>query len=141
MDSAQSIGWSCQLQDLLLSLLFFCIVLIPTVCPFVSTLNLFIPGDGGSTGNCAAIQLYEYIFCVSLTRVSRRSTPLKCSLVGLQGGWGARRMKIFNAITGLNKYKKNLISHHCLRQKPNAQTMNKLVTLYLRQFKHFRTSS
>ena len=28
----------------------FCIVLIPTVCSFVFTPNLFIPGDGGSTG-------------------------------------------------------------------------------------------
>ena len=192
MDPAQSIGRSSQLQDLLLSLPYFCIALISTVCPSVLTLNLFIPGDGGSTGwgwsggamvlgklpvpgrptilitvgqgptvlavgagggcldiftlvyhfsplspslwetarcrlkyclkgplnpkqptnqptqrvNRAAIQLYEYIFCVSLTLVIRRSTPLKCSLVGLQGGWGARRTKIFHAIMGLNKRKK-----------------------------------
>ena len=50
VDPAQSIGWSCQLQDLLLSLPYFCIALIPTVCPSVLTLNLFIPGDCGSTG-------------------------------------------------------------------------------------------
>ena len=35
--------------------------------------------------NRAAIQLYEYIFRVSLTHVSRRSAPLKCSR-GWSGG-------------------------------------------------------
>ena len=75
MDPAQSIGWSCQLQDLLLSLPFFCIVLIPTVCSLLPIFSFL--ETAAQRVNRAAIQLYEYIFCVSLILVSLEIPSIK----------------------------------------------------------------
>ena len=133
-DSAHPIGLSCQLQDLLLSLPFFFIVLILTVCPFVFTPIFPFPETAAQRANRAAIQLYKYIFCVSLTLRSV-SVPLLGAMAGEeQGGW-----KYFIAIIGLNK--RNKAYHSSLTWSEAECSMNKLITLYLRQFKHFRTKA
>ena len=76
MDPAQSIGWSCQLQDLLLSLPFLCIVLITFA--YLSLLPIFLFLETAAQRvNRAAIQLYEYILCVSLTLVSLEIRSIK----------------------------------------------------------------
>ena len=81
---AQSIGWSCQAQELYLLFKLFTVTLIPTVCS-----SLFLEGDG-STGQSCESHLYEYIFRVSLTlRVGYpllHSVPLLGSVMGGEQG-------------------------------------------------------